>query len=139
MREAKERQEEDYKAPKQKIADVEELAEYRLKKRKEYEDLIRRVFWNESVGRLHSPPQSPRSKPGARPCSGAGSEATDTKLYTKPTRIKDLSGPTRRSGSSMRNGRSRRRTSSDRGPSGSARWCTTTAAPRSGSSMRRWR
>lgn len=49
MREAKERQEEDYKAPKQKIADIEELAEYRLKKRKEFEDLIRRVYWNESI------------------------------------------------------------------------------------------
>ena len=49
MREAKEHQEEDFKAPALKIADVEELAEYRLKKRKEYEDLIRRVYWNESV------------------------------------------------------------------------------------------
>ena len=36
-------------APTQKIADVEELAEYRLQKRKEFEDLIRRVYWNESV------------------------------------------------------------------------------------------
>ena len=32
-----------------KIADVEELQEYRLKKRKEFEDTIRRVYWNESV------------------------------------------------------------------------------------------
>ena len=49
MREAKERQEETFRAPKQKITDAEELAEYRLKKRKEFEDLIRRVYWNESV------------------------------------------------------------------------------------------
>ena len=49
VREAKERQEETYKAPKQKIQDAEELAEYRLKKRKEFEDLIRRVYWNEAV------------------------------------------------------------------------------------------
>ena len=49
MREAKERQEETYRAPKQKIVDAEELAEYRLKKRKEFEDLIRRVYWNEAV------------------------------------------------------------------------------------------
>ena len=49
VREAKEHQEEDFKPPTQKIADVEELAEYRLQKRKEFEDLIRRVYWNESV------------------------------------------------------------------------------------------
>jgi crooked neck len=49
VREAKERQEETYRAPKQKIVDAEELAEYRLKKRKEFEDLIRRVYWNEAV------------------------------------------------------------------------------------------
>ena len=29
--------------------DADELAEYRLKKRKEFEDLIRRVYWNQSV------------------------------------------------------------------------------------------
>ena len=49
MREAKERQEDDFKPPQRTIADAEELAEYRLQKRKEFEDLIRRVYWNESV------------------------------------------------------------------------------------------
>ncbi|KAG2493851.1 hypothetical protein HYH03_008067 [Edaphochlamys debaryana] len=44
LREAKEIQlEDDYKAPKQIITDPEELAEYRLSKRKEFEDLVRRV------------------------------------------------------------------------------------------------
>ncbi len=44
LREAKEIQlEDDFKKPKTIINDPEELAEYRLKKRKEFEDLIRRV------------------------------------------------------------------------------------------------
>ncbi|PNW73155.1 hypothetical protein CHLRE_14g621000v5 [Chlamydomonas reinhardtii] len=44
LREAKEIQlEDDYKAPKQIITDPEELAEYRLSKRKQFEDLVRRV------------------------------------------------------------------------------------------------
>jgi crooked neck len=42
LREAKERQEEDPKPPKQKITDPDELAEYRTRKRKEFEDGIRR-------------------------------------------------------------------------------------------------
>lgn len=42
-------QEEDFKAPKSKITDPEELAEYRLQKRKHYEDLVRRVKWNIGV------------------------------------------------------------------------------------------
>ena len=49
VREAKEHQEEEFRAPKQKISDPEELAEYRLKKRKEFEDLIRRVRWNNAI------------------------------------------------------------------------------------------
>ena len=49
VREAKEHQEEAFSAPALKIADVHELQEYRLKKRKEFEDTIRRVYWNESV------------------------------------------------------------------------------------------
>ena len=49
LREARERQEAEIRPPKQKITDAEELAEYRLRKRKEYEDLIRRVRWNTSV------------------------------------------------------------------------------------------
>ncbi|GIM00876.1 hypothetical protein Vretimale_5770, partial [Volvox reticuliferus] len=44
LREAKEIQlEDDYKAPKQIITDPEELSEYRLAKRKHFEDLVRRV------------------------------------------------------------------------------------------------
>ncbi|KIY96204.1 Protein crooked neck, partial [Monoraphidium neglectum] len=44
LREAKEIQlEDDFKAPKTIITDPEELAEYRLRKRKEFEDLLRRV------------------------------------------------------------------------------------------------
>ena len=42
LREAKERQEEDPAPPKQKITDPDELAEYRTRKRKEFEDGIRR-------------------------------------------------------------------------------------------------
>lgn len=49
LREARERQEAESRPPKQKITDSEELAEYRLRKRKEYEDLIRRVPRNTSV------------------------------------------------------------------------------------------
>ncbi len=49
LREAKELQEQDFKPPKQKISDPAELAEYRLRKRKEYEDLVRRVRWNLSI------------------------------------------------------------------------------------------
>ena len=49
LREAKELQEQDFKPPKQKITDEAELAEYRLRKRKEFEDLVRRVRWNASV------------------------------------------------------------------------------------------
>jgi len=42
LREAKERQEAEIKPPRQKITDAEELAEYRLRKRKYYEDEIRK-------------------------------------------------------------------------------------------------
>eukprot|EP01120_Amphizonella_sp_Union-15-10_P014658 TRINITY_DN719_c0_g3_i1.p1 TRINITY_DN719_c0_g3~~TRINITY_DN719_c0_g3_i1.p1 ORF type:complete len:663 (+),score=163.27 TRINITY_DN719_c0_g3_i1:30-2018(+) len=42
LREAWERQEAEPKPPRQKITDAEELAEYRMRKRKEYEDAIRR-------------------------------------------------------------------------------------------------
>jgi hypothetical protein len=49
LREAKELQEQDFKPPKQKITDQTELDEYRLRKRKEFEDLVRRVRWNASV------------------------------------------------------------------------------------------
>lgn len=49
LREARELQEQDFKPPTQKITDPTELAEYRLRKRKEFEDLVRRVRWNHSV------------------------------------------------------------------------------------------
>lgn len=49
VREAKERQEDEYVAPARKITDPEELAEYRLGKRKEFEDTLRRVRWNHAV------------------------------------------------------------------------------------------
>ncbi|XP_068639478.1 uncharacterized protein [Aristolochia californica] len=49
LREARERQEAEIRPPKQKITDATELADYRLRKRKEFEDLIRRVRWNMSV------------------------------------------------------------------------------------------
>eukprot|EP00850_Spirogloea_muscicola_P009940 SM000057S18370 [mRNA] locus=s57:260193:264737:+ [translate_table: standard] len=49
LREARERQEGELPPPKQKITDDEELADYRLRRRKEFEDLIRRVRWNISV------------------------------------------------------------------------------------------
>lgn len=49
LREARERQEAEIRPPKQKITDPTELADYRLRKRKEFEDLIRRVRWNINV------------------------------------------------------------------------------------------
>ena len=49
LREAKELQEQDFKPPKQKITDQAELDTYRLRKRKEFEDLVRRVRWNQAV------------------------------------------------------------------------------------------
>ena len=49
LRESQALQEQDFKPPSQKITDPTELAEYRLRKRKEYEDLVRRVRWNQSV------------------------------------------------------------------------------------------
>ncbi|EFJ15431.1 hypothetical protein SELMODRAFT_442275 [Selaginella moellendorffii] len=49
LRETRERQEPEIRPPKQKITDKQELDEYRLRKRKEYEDLIRRVRWNIGV------------------------------------------------------------------------------------------
>ncbi|PHU25581.1 Crooked neck-like protein 1 [Capsicum chinense] len=49
LHEARERQESEFKPPKQKISDPTELADYRLRKRKEYESLVSRVSWNKSV------------------------------------------------------------------------------------------
>ncbi|KAK1554660.1 hypothetical protein Q3G72_015447 [Acer saccharum] len=50
LREAPKRQEAEIRPPKQKITNSAELADYRLRKRKEFEDLIRRgVQWNISV------------------------------------------------------------------------------------------
>ncbi|KAG5583046.1 hypothetical protein H5410_053673 [Solanum commersonii] len=49
LREARERQEAEIRLPKQKITDPTEVADYRLRKRKEFEGLISRVGWNKSV------------------------------------------------------------------------------------------
>ncbi|GLJ29939.1 hypothetical protein SUGI_0591840 [Cryptomeria japonica] len=49
LREAREIQEAEIRPPKQKITDESELAEYRHRKSKEFEDLIRRVRWNTNV------------------------------------------------------------------------------------------
>ena len=49
LRESRELQEQGFKAPTNRITDVTELNEYRLRKRKEFEDLVRRVRWNMSV------------------------------------------------------------------------------------------
>lgn len=49
LRESQVLQESDFKPPTQKITDPTELNEYRLRKRKEFEDLVRRVRWNQSV------------------------------------------------------------------------------------------
>ncbi|KAL8053989.1 hypothetical protein ABFX02_05G109000 [Erythranthe guttata] len=49
IREARELQEAEIRPPKQRITDSAELGDYRLRKRKEFEDLIRRVRWNKSV------------------------------------------------------------------------------------------
>ena len=49
LRESRELQEQTFKPPTQKITDITELNEYRLRKRKEFEDLVRRVRWNSSV------------------------------------------------------------------------------------------
>ena len=49
VREAKELQEKDFKAPTQHISNVAELGEYRLRKRKEWEDVLRMKRWNLSI------------------------------------------------------------------------------------------
>ncbi|KAL9167668.1 hypothetical protein ABFS82_05G112800 [Erythranthe guttata] len=49
LREARELQEAKIRPPKQRITESAELGDYRLEKRKEFEDLIRRVRWNKSV------------------------------------------------------------------------------------------
>ena len=74
LREAKEIQlEDDFKKPKTIINDPEELAEYRLKKRKEFEDMIRRVgrfnltIWVKVRGRREH--QGPQIMPCAAPCT----------------------------------------------------------------------
>jgi crooked neck len=46
VREAKELQEKDFKAPTRIITNETELGEYRLRKRKEYEDTLRMKRWN---------------------------------------------------------------------------------------------
>lgn len=51
VREAKELQEKDFKPPTQLITNEVELGEYRLRKRKEYEDTLRMKRWNLNVWR----------------------------------------------------------------------------------------
>ncbi|KAL5545051.1 hypothetical protein UlMin_008835 [Ulmus minor] len=54
LQEAREHQEAEIRQPKQKIRDPTELADYNLRKRKEFEDLFRRVRWNKDFNRAHS-------------------------------------------------------------------------------------
>ena len=49
LRESRDLQEKDFKAPAQLITNEAEQGEYRLRKRKEFEDTVRRVRWNLSV------------------------------------------------------------------------------------------
>lgn len=49
LREARERQEPEIRPPKQKITDPTELGDYRLRRRKEFEDKIRRARWNTRI------------------------------------------------------------------------------------------
>ncbi|KAG0476689.1 hypothetical protein HPP92_013530 [Vanilla planifolia] len=49
LREARERQEPEIRPPKQKITDPTELGDYRLRRRKEFEDKIRRARWNSRI------------------------------------------------------------------------------------------
>ncbi|CAH8388447.1 unnamed protein product [Eruca vesicaria subsp. sativa] len=49
LREARERQEAEIRPPKQKITDSTELSDYTLRRRKEFEDQIRRARWNVQV------------------------------------------------------------------------------------------
>lgn len=49
VREAKELQEKDFKAPTQIITNEAELGEYRLRKRKEFEDTLRMKRWNLNI------------------------------------------------------------------------------------------
>ncbi|KAK3198832.1 hypothetical protein Dsin_022247 [Dipteronia sinensis] len=49
LRKARVRQEAEIRPPKKKITDSAELADYRLRKRKEFEDVIHHMRWNISV------------------------------------------------------------------------------------------
>ena len=49
LRESRDLQEKDFRAPSQLITNEAEQAEYRLRKRKEFEDTVRRIRWNLSV------------------------------------------------------------------------------------------
>jgi crooked neck len=49
VREAKQLQEKDFQAPTQHITNEAELGEYRLRKRKEWEDVLRMKRWNLSI------------------------------------------------------------------------------------------
>lgn len=49
MLEARQLQDAQFKPPEQKIQDEAELAEYRLRKRKGFEDNVRRMRWNQAA------------------------------------------------------------------------------------------
>ena len=49
LRESRDLQEKDFRAPSQLITNEAEQGEYRLRKRKEFEDTVRRIRWNLSV------------------------------------------------------------------------------------------
>lgn len=71
LREAKERQETEAKPPKSKITDADELADYRLRKRKEFEDGIRRNRLIPPLRlHLHSTSTPPPHLPAAPRCCG---------------------------------------------------------------------
>lgn len=63
---AQERQETSFKAPKQRVEDLEELNEYRGRKRKEYEDRIRYSRSSVSIDTLCSPSPGLAGQPEGR-------------------------------------------------------------------------
>lgn len=64
VREAKELQEKDFKAPTQHISNEAELGEYRLRKRKEWEDVLRMKRWNLSIWAMVRSPAEPLCRAG---------------------------------------------------------------------------
>ncbi|KAG2243804.1 hypothetical protein Bca52824_094344 [Brassica carinata] len=74
LREARERQEAEIRPPKQKITDSTELSDYRLRRRKEFEDKIRRARWNIQVWMKYAQwEESQKDYARARACGNAPS------------------------------------------------------------------